>query len=221
MGVLDELNVYHDGERHSAALNMAMDEALLETCIVPAIRFYDWVRPALSFGYFGKFDEAASQGDGRDLIRRWTGGGIVLHGADLTYSIVVPATHHYSARSAHTIYSDVHTAIRNVLIENGLPAILANATRPRVSESCFANPVWADVLIESRKIAGAAQRRTRRGLLQQGSIQLQPLTADFAARFARALCSSAHTQPLDKEMVRRAREIEEQKYATHEWLQKR
>jgi lipoate-protein ligase A len=221
MGVLDELNVYHDGERHSAALNMAMDEALLEACIVPAIRFYDWVRPALSFGYFGRFDEAASQGKGRDLVRRWTGGGIVLHGADLTYSIVVPATHRYSARSARTIYSEIHVAIRDVLIENGLPAILANTARPKVSESCFANPVCADVLIAGRKIAGAAQRRTRMGLLQQGSIQLQPLTADFAARFACALCSSAHTQPLDKEMVRRAREIEEQKYATHEWLQKR
>jgi lipoate-protein ligase A len=219
MSVLDELNLYHDCARRSGALNMAVDEALLETSSVPAIRFYGWARPALSFGYFGKFGEADSQGEGRDLVRRWTGGGIVLHGTDLTYSIVVPATHHYSARSARTIYSDVHSAIRDVLKEDGLPAILANAARAKISESCFANPVCADVLIEGTKIAGAAQRRTRTGLLQQGSIQVEPLSTDFAVRFARALCSSARTKPLEGEITRRAREIAEQKYARREWLE--
>lgn len=221
MRMLDELDVYHDDAQRSGALNMAVDEALLETSSAPAIRFYGWARQALSFGYFGKFDEAASQGEGRDLVRRWTGGGIVLHGADLTYSIVVPVTHHYSARSARTIYSDVHSAIRDVLIEDGLPAILVDTARPKVSESCFANSVCADVLIEGKKIAGAAQRRTRMGLLQQGSIQLESLFADFAARFARALCSSVRTQPLDGEIARRAREIAKQKYATAEWLRLR
>src|SRR2546423_1117404 len=45
------------------------------------------------------------------------------------------------------------------------------ATDRRYSDNCFANPVRADVLLDGRKIAGAAQRRTTRGLLHQGSIQ--------------------------------------------------
>ena len=49
------LDVYHDGAAHSAAMNMAIDEALLEYAAVPSIRFYRWHSPALSFGYFGKF----------------------------------------------------------------------------------------------------------------------------------------------------------------------
>jgi len=48
-------NIYHDESPHSAAMNMAIDEALLEAAVVPTIRFYRWRSPALSFGYFGKF----------------------------------------------------------------------------------------------------------------------------------------------------------------------
>ena len=42
---------------HSAAMNMAIDETLFETAVVPIIRFYRWRSPALSFGYFGKFSD--------------------------------------------------------------------------------------------------------------------------------------------------------------------
>ena len=73
-------------------MNMAIDEALLETAVVPSIRFYRWHSPALSFGYFGKFSDVAIYAAERDLVRRWTGGGIVFHGDDLTYSIVIPAS---------------------------------------------------------------------------------------------------------------------------------
>jgi len=87
---LKALTVYHDDIPHSAAMNMTIDEALLEHATVPSIRFYRWHCPALSFGYFGKFANVAGFATERDLVRRWTGGGIVFHGEDLTYSIVIP-----------------------------------------------------------------------------------------------------------------------------------
>src|SRR5262249_33501134 len=86
------LQVCHDFCHRSAATNMAIDEALLETAVVPTIRFYSWHFSALSFGYFGKFSDVAIYAAERDLVRRWTGGGIVFHGDDLTYSIVIPAS---------------------------------------------------------------------------------------------------------------------------------
>src|SRR5260370_9460588 len=46
------LDVYHDDDAHSATMNMAIDEALLEGLRVPAVRFYRWESPSLSFGYF-------------------------------------------------------------------------------------------------------------------------------------------------------------------------
>ena len=221
MRVFDRLDVYNDAEKRPAALNMAMDEALLETATTPAIRFYGWAQPSVSFGYFGKFQEAAEAGPDRDLVRRWTGGGIVLHGNDLTYSIIVPGTDGYLIRSPLDLYSDVHSVIRKILVEDGRNAVLADSAGQKISDACFANPVRADVLIDGEKIAGAAQRRTRRGLLQQGSIQCEKLPSDFAQRFARALCSSARPRVIDAETRRRAEEIAERKYALRSWLERR
>lgn len=217
-GMLDQLHVYHDTAFRSAALNMALDEALLEISATPALRFYGWERPSLSFGYFGRLEDAIQIGAERELVRRWTGGGMVLHGEDLTYSLVLPLTHNCLARSPRKIYGDIHAAMRDVLVHDGVAARLAMSAPPKISEACFANPVFADVLVDNEKIAGAAQRRTRAGLLQQGSVQYPRLPVDFAQRVALALCSSAETRALDKRIIERAEAIAAQKYATARWL---
>jgi lipoate-protein ligase A len=81
--------------------------------------------------------------------------------------------------------------------------------------------VRADVLIDGRKIAGAAQRRTRRGLLQQGSIQGIDLQTDLAQRFARELSTGRSERKVDEKILNRARELAEQKYGSESWLRKR
>src|SRR5439155_555754 len=65
--------------------------------------------------------------------------------------------------------------------------------------SCFANPVRADVMIDGRKVAGAAQRRTRSGLLQQGSIQSVDLGNGLAQRFAKALSENCSERKINEE----------------------
>ena len=77
--------------------------------------------------------------------------------------------------------------VRAALATNGKKTELAEIASPKVSESCFANAVRADVMLNGQKIAGAAQRRTRRGLLQQGSIQNVDVAADFEQKLARHL----------------------------------
>ena len=186
--MLDCLDVYHDPEPRDAALNMAMDEAFLESATTPTLRYYRWKQPALSFGYFGSFADVAEQHEHREIVRRWTGGGIVPHGNDFTYSAFIPKAHPLLARSSLEIYALFHDAICRALARSGLSATLAPSVTPKVSEHCFANPVRADVLCEGQKIAGAAHRRSRLGLLHQGSIQLPTLRADFPEAFATALC---------------------------------
>ena len=109
MPVFASLEVYHDESTRTAAINMAIDEALLENAIKPAIRFYQWDHPALSFGYFGRYADVANEN--RDLVRRWTGGGIVFHGEDLTYSVVIPARHPRCGESAKSIYEKIHRSL--------------------------------------------------------------------------------------------------------------
>jgi lipoyl(octanoyl) transferase len=243
MSIFAALKVYHDVASRSAAMNMAIDEALLERAIGPSIRFYRWDHPALSFGYFGKYTDVDTLADHRDIVRRWTGGGIVFHGDDLTYSLVIPAHHPAFAESSISIYEVIHSALSAALCATGVPAELASVaavydcrkapmpvenlrslavTHRRCSnDACFASPVEADVLVNGRKIAGAAQRRNRLGLLQQGSIQGVNVANDFQMRFADELSLNCIRAKMEKEILDRAREISDHKYSSAAWLRKR
>ena len=221
MSILDELHLYDDIEPRFAALNMAVDEALLETAASPSLRFYRWRGPALSFGYFGSYAEVADRHSEREIVRRWTGGGVVPHGDDLTYSVVIPASHVFFACSSLAIYSTLHDAIRETLKKNGIEATLASSVSPKISEDCFANAVRADVISEGRKIAGAAHRRSRFGLLHQGSVQKARMPSRFIDDFAGTLCDRFERRAIPQELVDRATVISQAKYGTTEWLMRR
>jgi lipoyl(octanoyl) transferase len=218
--MLVELLVYDDVAR-PAALNMAVDEALLTSASILTLRFYRWKKPSLSFGYFGRYADVADQSDRREIVRRWTGGGVVPHGDDLTYSIIIPRAHPFFLRSSLEVYSTLHEAIRLALEANNIAATLANEASQKISEDCFANPVRADVLSGNRKIAGAAQRRSRAGLLHQGSIQRSDLPERFREDFARLLCERFERKMLAPATLDRAAQIAASKYGTSEWLTRR
>lgn len=218
--MLGALHVYDDLEPRPAALNMAVDEALLAEARVPILRYYRWQRPSLSFGYFGRYADVEPQADRREIMRRWTGGGIVPHGDDLTYSVIIPAAHPLFARSSPEIYRALHEAIRAALEANGIAAELTTDAAPKISEACFANLVRADVVSAGRKIAGAAHRRTRAGLLHQGSIQYRELPGRFRADLAGLLCEQPENKALLGATMNRAAQLAATKYGTMEWLKR-
>lgn len=219
--MLGALHLYDDLDPKPAALNMAVDEALLFEAAVPILRFYRWQRPALSFGYFGRYADIDALSEGRELVRRWTGGGIVPHGDDLTYSIIIPARHPLFESSSPEIYRALHGAICEALGANGIPAQLLDQPAAKISDACFANPVRADVISAGRKIAGAAHRRTKSGLLHQGSIQYPTLPEGFRPGVARTLCEQFEKKRLSPEALAAAAEIAALKYGTAAWLQRR
>src|SRR6201996_736493 len=99
----------------SAAFNMAMDEALLEAMprvLNPVLRFYGWTENAASFGYFQKFSDIERATLLRPLVRRPTGGGLVPHDADWTYSVAFPTHHEWYSVNAVESYRRVHDWIR-------------------------------------------------------------------------------------------------------------
>jgi lipoyl(octanoyl) transferase len=219
--MLDRVHVVDDSEPKPAALNMAMDEALLEETTFPLLRFYRWRQPSISFGYFGRYAEAAAESDHREIVRRWTGGGIVSHGDDLTYSVMIPASHSFFEKTSREIYSVLHAAICGALARNGITAVLAEDAAPRISGQCFANAVRADVLSHGRKIAGAAHRRSRAGLLHQGSIQCRDLPDRFRWDLARIVCDRFEPKTVSPETRGRAAMIADEKYGTTAWLMRR
>ncbi|MDQ3315547.1 MAG: hypothetical protein M3505_13165 [Verrucomicrobiota bacterium] len=218
--VFAELQIFRDVEPRSAAMNMALDETLLEHASSPVLRFYGWARPSLSFGYFGSLADLSEMDRTRDVVRRWTGGGVVLHGSDFTYSVILPSKNEVHLPSARFIYTELHEAIRRALRDEGFVR-LAEQNAPKISEACFANPVVADVLAHGRKIAGAAQRRTRAGLLHQGSIQYEALPCRFAEAFASELSPHLQPQTFAPEILERAEHLVAEKYGTTAWLRRR
>ncbi len=157
-----------------AAFNMALDEALLENVSrlgKPVLRFYGWTEPAATFGYFQKYAEVAAATTLRPLIRRPTGGGIVPHDADWTYSAVFPPGHGWHSLKAEESYRRIHDWLRLAFAELKIETELAPCCKKSAPGECFAGYEKSDLLWHGKKIAGAAQRRNKFGLLIQGSIQ--------------------------------------------------
>lgn len=164
------------------AFNMALDEALLEAAARlgrPALRFYGWTEPAASFGYFQKYAEVERATLLRPLIRRPTGGGIVPHDADWTYSLAFPPDHEWHSLKAEESYRRVHEWIQSAFAKLKVETELAPGCRhptpgtrhATLPSACFIGHVKFDLLWRGKKIAGAAQRRNQLGLLIQGSVQ--------------------------------------------------
>src|SRR5437879_7130014 len=106
------------------AHNMALDAALLEAAPFlgrPVLRFYSWSEPAASFGYFQKYAEVEQMTLLRPLVRRPTGGGLVPHDADWTYSLTFPPSDAWHTLKAVRSYHRVHEWIQAAFHKLGIP----------------------------------------------------------------------------------------------------
>ncbi len=178
------------------AVNMATDEALLIHAAdagAPLLRFYGWTEPAATFGYFQKYAEIEQATLLRPLIRRPTGGGLVPHLADWTYSFVVPPRQEWYSLRAEESYRRMHLWIQAALKQVQIESELADCCRKEMPGQCFFGYEKHDVLSHGRKMAGAAQRRNKHGLLIQGSIQPVPTGVDLAT-FIEAMSESGTDQ---------------------------
>jgi lipoate-protein ligase A len=180
--------------------NMALDFHLFSLCekgeAGPFLRFYTWQPPALSLGFHepaGIIDAACLVENGIDVIRRPTGGRVVLHKNDLTYAVVLPAGAGGPAaggiaetyRLISECIVDGLRMLGGLSIERGKPHAGPAGARP-----CFASTSRYEVTHEGRKVVGSAQRIGRRSLLQHGSI---PVGRDYleVARYLKGVDGAA------------------------------
>lgn len=160
--------------RNRAASNMAFDDALLAAMprlARPVLRFYEWAEPAATFGYSQRYADVARWTPLRPLIRRPTGGGLVAHDRSFTYTLAVPPGHSWYGLRARESYARMHDWLGGALRQQGWETELAPPTAAALPGDCFVRPEQHDVLWRGVKVAGAAQRRTRSGLLIQGAVQ--------------------------------------------------
>jgi lipoyl(octanoyl) transferase len=216
----------------AADYNLAFDEALLEAMPRlerPVLRFYAWTEPAASFGYFQKYADVERATRLRPLVRRPTGGGLVPHTADWTYSVVIPAGEPWYRLPATDSYRRIHGWIRDALAQLGVPAELAAGCLQDLPGQCFAGYEKFDVLWLGRKIAGAAQRRSRNGLLIQGSVQPPPISSLNNTDWQRAMRNVCEINSLvrctdwqpDPELRARAVQLAQTKYSQPNYNRRR
>ncbi len=207
---------------------MAVDEALLEASAAlgcPILRTYGWSRPAATFGYFQHHAEIGALTPLRPLIRRATGGGLVPHGADWTYSVVVPPCHVRYRVSAEASYRLQHEWLRSAFTAVGVETELAPCCDSRGPGQCFIGAEKHDLLHRGFKIAGAAQRRNRSGLLIQGSVQPKGLEVPRIAweTALREVCHDIDWRPLvaTPSLEERIRVLVAEKYGSEVYNRRR
>jgi hypothetical protein len=209
------------------AFNMALDEALLEVMPrlqKPVLRFYGWTEPAATFGYFQKFAEVEHSTPLRPLIRRPTGGGIVPHDADWTYSLVFPPGHKWHSLRAEESYRCVHEWIQSAFARLDVATELAHCGRKSAPGQCFVGHEKSDLLWQGRKIAGAAQRRNRSGQLIQGSVQPPPVglrRADWQEAMCDVTGAAWRDFQSDPGLRERVKVLVAQKYSQKTFLERR
>ena len=210
---------------------MAIDETLLEFAWQssrPILRFYGWREPAASFGYSQKYAEVARLTGLRPLVRRPTGGGLVPHDTDWTYSLILPPGHWWYVLRATESYRTVHEWIGYAFARMRVETELSLRRHQELPGQCFVGAEQFDLLWHGRKVAGAAQRRNRHGLLIQGSVQPPPIRL-AKADWQKAMCDvavekwQAHWisfEP-DTALNQRAEQLRDTKYALDEFNRRR
>jgi lipoate-protein ligase A len=194
----------------------------------PVLRFYGWTEPAATFGYFQKFSEVEAATKLRPLVRRPTGGGIVPHDADWTYAAVFPAGHEWHSLKAEESYRRIHDWLRLAFGKLKIETELAPCCKKTLPGQCFVGHEKSDLLWRGKKIAGAAQRRNKLGLLIQGSVQPPPvsitrgdwesaMTAVAAAQFD----IRWQTFAADAELLTSAKQLSGGKFSLARYNQKR
>lgn len=190
----------------TAALNMRYDSLLLQNGQMPTLHFYDWTMPSATYGYFINPNDFFVSST-IDVAKRPTGGGILFHICDFTFSLFIPSSH--PAYSTNTLqnYATINQAVAKAIqyFDPSLKTtLLASEVSSTYGSFCMTNPTIYDILISGKKVGGAAQRRTKEGILHQGTIALTHPPYEWISSLlknGKALISQmeSHTFPLLKD----------------------
>jgi len=169
---------------HDAYFNMAVDEVLMkekeQDKIPSTIRFYGWRPAAFSLGYIQDMEAEINfevlQNLGLDCTSRITGGGILFHDREVTYSLSLGPDSHLFSHSVGESFCRLCGGIIRFIELLGFKAKFARETFSAIKNTgafCFTANSSYDILVENKKLGGNAQRRKKKVILQHGSIPLE------------------------------------------------
>jgi len=170
-----------DGGKNLAQYHMQFDGhilAELSNFDKPILHFYDWIGPAITWGCFVQKEKFLGPKAHLlfDLAKRPTGGGMILHGADFSFSLAVPRNCRLFSDQVATNYKRVNTILCELLQKIfALPVELVEQSAPNERQRlCMCSLSQYDLKLDGKKVYGASQRKTKSGFLHQCSIFLAP-----------------------------------------------
>ncbi|HUT85697.1 MAG TPA: hypothetical protein VMW66_02535 [Elusimicrobiales bacterium] len=224
------LNVYE---------HMAFDELKVDKTGGDFIlRFYNWAEAGVTFGYAQNCDYVMKniplEFKDVSVVRRPTGGGVVFHKCDLTFSCIFPSQ---SSLRPMEIYSKIHQAVYAGLLERKIPCKPCLEEKPSTqympelngqAAQCFVNPVKFDLVTEDgKKILGGAVRKFKDVVLYQGSLQIddarqkQPeLETAIIKAIADKWGIAFQRENAENNFITNVRELAKSKYQTKQWFEK-
>jgi lipoate-protein ligase A len=171
-----------DTGENTGVYNMNYDINLVENCKFDEayFRIYRWKPYCISLGYtqnIEEVNETKALSDNIEVVRRPTGGRAILHAEEITYSVVIPLTEGYTARSVYTKISEALinglTKYDKILCDAELETVqpdFAKLHKQPDGMVCFASTAKSEVKFKGKKLIGSAQRKMGKYLLQHGSI---------------------------------------------------
>jgi len=160
----------------SSKENMAIDEALLLNFNKnnhPILRLYTWHKNSITIGISQEINSHILEKYLKNnCSKRITGGGILFHGHDVSYSLVLPIDI-FENLNIKKSYEVLCMFILNFYKKLGLNTCYAKddeSVKLSKSEFCQIGFEAYDILTNGIKMGGNAQRRTKHGIFQHGSI---------------------------------------------------
>ena len=215
---------------------MAIDETLMTSFERantgdPILRFYTWSRPAITAGYFQNIQELALKFGTRQkvsqVVRRLTGGGMVHHGKDLTFSLTMKVSDPLIGGDVKSSYLKINEALMAGLRELSEELDTADCRTAAPSgrgggeRVCFEKPSCYDVMKRGQKVVGASQRRRNGVLLHQSAIFLEreggELETFILKGFEKKWGVEFRREPLSAAELQEAEETEKNRYGSREW----
>jgi lipoate-protein ligase A len=162
-------------------VQMRCDEGLLAGAAELTVRRYTWDPPAVSLGKFQAFDDGACRvlaAAGLDVVRRPSGGRLVLHGEGFEWSFAVIWPVGALPYGTQAPYRLASAAMAAALADLGV-AVDALRDEPYArSALCFASALRHDLLVAGGKAVAVAQAvRGGRALVHGSVLERRPPTA--------------------------------------------
>jgi lipoate-protein ligase A len=165
-----------DSSKNLAERHMQLDAALLSSVEEPTLHLYDFhSQPAITYGYFVDPAKWLKNGGG-DTARRPTGGGLIFHEEDFSFTLALPASHKIASLATLERYQLINggalEALLSLFPEHQIELEPAPSSEERFAELCMAHATQYDLMCGGKKVGGAAQRKTKSGFIHQCSIFL-------------------------------------------------